>query len=186
MIKHILLFFIITNVFIACTKKYSPMQLSDLGISIQIPKGFESVLPEELKQLQEESTSYPSILPFIDFPCYLFRNPITHATLVISKLTFIEQNVALSDPIIQYHKNLETYYGVDNIAINDIVESSYRLVIMNLLFTPEEGDDILLAKGIYHLEPDQFCMIDLYFNHAQETRFENENYEEMFLSIHRL
>jgi hypothetical protein len=181
---------IITFVFLGCSKKTGDTEgntilLPDLGISIQIPEGLETVPPEQIQKLQKDAVGYPPILPFADVPCYQFVNPSTRIAAVISRLNFVDPDTAQRDPVDimeEYRKNLEIYYKTDTIAANEFILGDYRIMSMNFLYEPGE-EFIYLTKVLYHRYPQYFFMIDLYINKEGVNPEDAKKFEDMFLSI---
>ncbi|MDR2019381.1 MAG: hypothetical protein LBQ14_01290 [Treponema sp.] len=179
--------------FTGCSKKpVEPVlpstQLPDLDITLQVSPEMEAVSPEVLKQMQAASADYDPISPFVDFPCYMFHNPATGTSLTISKLTFIDPETARLDPVSvieEYQKNIKSYYGVDSLAVRELIKNDYKLVIMNFLFIPG-GETIYLTKVLYYRYPQSYFMLDIYYDSEKTNPEELKNIETMLLSVQAL
>jgi hypothetical protein len=175
-------------VLVSCSPKPSPeigMGLPELEIRIEIPAGMEAVPEDTLKQLQAASARYQPILPFRDFPCYEFHNPVSGSTLTISQLSFIDPEMAERDPISimeEYHKSLESYYQVDNITANELVIGDYKLAVMNFVYIPG-GETVYLTKVLYYKYPQRYILLDLYYDIEKISKEEVKSFEAMLQSV---
>jgi hypothetical protein len=190
-VKGFLLFLVPWVILVSCSKKAVPEKgtnLPDLEISLEIPPGMEAAPEDALKQLQAASAEYPPILPFRDFPCYEFHNPVSGSTLSVSRLTFADPETAERDPISimeEYRKSLESYYGVDNIAVNEFIGGDHKLTVMNFVYVPG-GETIYLTKVLYYKYPQRYILLDIYYDIEKISQEEAEAFEAMLQSIKTL
>jgi hypothetical protein len=180
-----ILFFAFVLVFSACTPKPAQniTRLPEAGFSIELPENMEAANAGQLRQTQD--VPYSPILPFTDFPYYVFTNPASGAVLVISKLEFANPETARDDPVAvmdEYIKNLEDYYQVDSITANRFYKDDYTLVIMRFLYEPA-GETNLLIKTLYYRYPGQYALLDFYLDSQKISPEDAQKFEEMFNSI---
>jgi hypothetical protein len=177
-------------VFSGCSKKTGDsgggfVPLPDLGISLQVPRGMETV-PEKLQELQEAAAGFPPVPPFADFPVYYAANTVTRTALLVSRMDFADPGAGQLDPAAvmeQYRKNLEAYYQTDAITANETVQGDFRLMIMRFLYEPGE-EPLYLTKVLYHRYPQRYFMIDLFITgDSPLNQEETQQLDQMFLSI---
>jgi hypothetical protein len=159
--------------------------LPELGIQLRIPDGMIPVDAEQMKQLQDSAGEYIPVMPFADFPCYQYYNPASLATVVFSRMDFIDPETAQENPAEiaeTYRKNLETYYGVDSIAASEYILDDFSLLSMTLLYEPE-GTSLYIIKVLYREFPHRYFMLELFLDGKTANADEIKTYEEMFASV---
>jgi hypothetical protein len=164
----------------------SKVRISQLGVSLDIPKEFKILSgEEELKVFESYNATIPEAEPFKVSPILGFRDLEGKAVMVISMLEFIDKGEAAINPmsnIYAYQKNLETYFGGGEISYEEISSKEISLLIMAMLFE-ENGQEIALLKGLCYKYPEYFFMLDLYAQKTLVTEDDAAKYRDMFLSL---
>ncbi|MDR0601326.1 MAG: hypothetical protein LBG42_03005 [Treponema sp.] len=175
----------------ACAGEKIPRQtsLSGLGISITVPPGFEALSRETIEKLGESADV--GIVPFTVQPRYGFRNTEKKSFFIVSS-AIPDPADPPADPLASlylYRENFEAQMGtgiVSDVEIGD----NMTVLVMNVLL-PQEDGDMLLTRGLYYLDTDEFVragsgryfMLDLYLNQKNETPGDIEGYRKLMFSI---
>jgi hypothetical protein len=177
----------------SCTKKKENDQDSDtqklklprFGVSLVLPDGFVPLSKDELVEIGQNPITVPAVEPFTVSPLQGFRERESEATLTISALEFTDTGAKSGNSmsyIYDYQKNLEAYFGVEEISSEEIGGREISLLLMAMIFE-EEGGNYALIKGLCYKYPTHFFVIDLYARQDLVTIEEAQGYRNMFLSL---
>jgi hypothetical protein len=185
------LFFFCAILWGACSSKNNgapveaPFKITNLGITLKIPKGFEPLSPEQTQDTGIIGTAATPVEPFTALPLYGFRDSSGKGVLIVSELKFTEPDKAEiypMDNLYTYQKNMETFFNAGEISSEEQNNNDISLILMGMVFN-EGGNDISLFKGLCYKYPEQFFMIDLYAINAKTTKDDALAYQNMFNSI---
>jgi hypothetical protein len=158
------------------------VELPRLGVSLDIPPGFNLLGGEELKALLPDSPTTLELEPFTVSPLYGFAGEDGKGTLIVSALEFSE--AGRGDPLSAvdaYQRNLEDFFKAGRISFEEIPGKDGGLLLMAMSFGEGEEETVLF-KGLYH-SPEQFFMLDLYIRPTVTREEDAQNYRTMFLSL---
>jgi hypothetical protein len=169
--------------------------MPEVGMTIDIPPGFERGDTETLETLRANLTKAEPVPPFSELPVYIFLNEDVQASLYIYDLSVIDSPIieGLSglDMLYLYKKNLDDHFGTD-IPNKEIITKDYHLLLLNMSY-PSDMGNVIFVEGLYSIDAlvdetgsPQFCMIDLQFPQnsiTPENQKEIEAYENLFSSL---
>jgi hypothetical protein len=164
----------------------APFKAASLGITLNIPKGFEPLSPEQLEEAGTAGLTLAPVEPFTVRPLYGFRDSSGKGLLIVSELQFMEPDKADTYPmdnLYRYQKNLEAFFNAgEEISSEEQNSGDISLILLGMVFD-EGGNDISLFKGLCYKYPEQFFMIDLYAINAHTTPEDALAYQNMFYSM---
>jgi hypothetical protein len=182
---------VLAAVLFGCAGERLPREtpLSELGISVTIPPGFEALSRETIEKLGETADS--GIAPFTIQPRYGFKSTEKKSFFVVSSAVPDSADPS-ADPLsnlYRYRENFESEMGI-NIVSNVETGDSITILIMNILLLREDGD-MLLTRGLYYLDKEEFApagseryfMLDLYLDKNNEKPEDIEEYRKLMFSI---
>ena len=164
----------------------SSAELPQLGIAVKLPENFSPLPRENLREAG--SFSLIEADPFTPIPLYGYRESDGKGVLIISQLELTEGAEAEKyplDTVFIYKKNIERYFGVEEIATEEISNQDITVVLLAMMFG--EGEEaISLFKGLCFKYPDRYFMLDLYVVNALVTRDDAFRFQELFNSLSSL
>jgi hypothetical protein len=163
----------------------APFKAPGLGVTLKIPKGFEPLSPQQMRETETMGATVATVEPFTVLPRYGFQDNSGKGVLVVSELKFTEPDNAEAYPmdnLYTYQKNLETFFNAGEISSEEQNNGDISLILMGMSFD-QEGNEVTLFKGLCYKYPEQFFMIDLYAVNAKTTQEDALAYQNMFYSI---
>jgi hypothetical protein len=174
----------------ACTSKKTgesadaPAQLAKFGVTLKIPRGFEPLPQEQMRNIEALKATIIQTEPFTVIPRYAYADSSGKGMLVISELAFTEPDKAALYPmenLYRYQKSLETYFGAGEITYEEI-SGDISVVLLGMEFNEGESA-VSLFKGLCFKYPELFFMVDLYLLNKELRVEDAAAYQNMFSSI---
>ena len=164
----------------------SSMQLSRLGVTLQIPENFQPLPQDRFKDVEVPRTTIIEAEPFTVIPLYAYAEISGKGIMIISELKFNEGFTPEKYPmnnIFLYKKNLEKYFKVEEITSEEIYGKDITTVLLAIMFEEEEEEDFSLFKGLCYYYPERFFMIDLYLLNSKITPDDAFRLQNIFSSL---
>jgi hypothetical protein len=161
------------------------VRLDKVGVSLQLPKGFQPVPEDRLGDLERVGVTVLPVQPFTALPRYGYADKSGKALMIVSELQFSEGVTPRKYPmdnLFIYRNNLAAWFDVDEIQHEEIEGGGITTLLLAMSFT--EGEDtISLFKGLCYAYPQRFCMIDLYVINSRAGPEDAAGFQNMFYSI---
>jgi hypothetical protein len=160
-------------------------KLPKLGVVVKIPESFTALSQAQMENASLLKTTTLELEPFNVIPLYAYTDTSGKGLIIISELPFMENITPERFPmsnIYNYKKNIEDYFGSEEISSEEMGGNDISTVLLAMSFN-EDGDDVFLFKGLNYIYPNRFFMIDLYVINKDITQEDAMGFINMFNSL---